>query len=543
MHILFYEVFMTQQACVITNLSLEFATHSLFNSFDFALFAGKKTALIGRNGQGKSLIMQILHLQHQHSLHYSGQIHWQMPHAYLSQFSRLIYNNDTTIAQVLEIESLFKAIQRVESGKGSFKDYDDLEHHWHLPQLWEKQLTEANLPTDLNFKIHHLSEGQKTKLALCHLLLKKDHFLLLDEPSNHLDADSRQWLINQIHQHPSGLLIISHDRILLQEMDHIYALSDKGLQHIEGNYSDYEDFIQTKIRALDQKIDQHKRDIKSMQVQQHQQILKMQKRSEQAKKLRLTGSQPKMVLNAKRSQAERSLANIQKQQNRQHIQLKDDLSKYQSDREIIRAQQFQFQQHSIRDGEILRLKQVVLPFGVQTPIDFSLTANQKIHLHGQNGSGKSTLMNLIRSLQQQKDEYDSNQFFLNANIAYLEQNLNILDPQLNAVENLHHFNEDLTSTEWRTLLGQLRIRGDLSTLAVEKLSGGEKIKIILLGLSHAQSPFNLLLLDEPENHLDIDSRDILASAIQKFKGAVILVSHDQTFVDRCGIQEQFLISS
>lgn len=543
MHILFYEVFMTQQACVITNLSLEFATHSLFNSFDFALFAGKKTALIGRNGQGKSLIMQILHLQHLHSLHYSGQIHWQMPHAYLSQFSRLIYNNDTTIAQVLEIESLFKAIQRVESGKGSFKDYDDLEHHWHLPQLWEKQLTEANLPTDLNFKIHHLSEGQKTKLALCHLFLKKDHFLLLDEPSNHLDADSRQWLINEIHQHPSGVLIISHDRILLQEMDHIYALSDKGLQHIEGNYSDYEDFIQTKIRALDQKIDQHKRDIKSMQAQQHEQVLKMQKRSEQAKKLRLTGSQPKMVLNAKRSQAERSLANIQRQQNRQHIQLKEDLTKYQSDREIIRAQQFQFQQHPIRDGEILRLKHVVLPFGVQTPINFSLTANQKIHLHGQNGSGKSTLMNLIRSLQQQKDEYDSNQFFLNANIAYLEQNLNILDPQLNAVENLHHFNEDLTSTEWRTLLGQLRIRGDLSTLAVEKLSGGEKIKIILLGLSHAQSPFNLLLLDEPENHLDIDSRDILASAIQKFKGAVILVSHDQTFVDHCGIQEQFLMSS
>lgn len=537
---------MTLQACVISNLSLIFPTQTLFQDLSFSLCRNQTSAIIGPNGQGKSLLMQILETQSHDKYPFAGQIQWQIPHAYLSQLDRIQFSDQTTIAQVLKVENLFQAFQRIQQGIANFNDYDLLENQWHLPQHWEMQLKDAHLPTDLNFKVKHLSEGQKTKLALCRLFLLKDHFLLLDEPSNHLDQESRQWLIVQIHQHDAGVLMISHDRTLLKEVDHIYALTSLGLQHIHGHYENYQNFIENKLQALDQSIGQQKRDLKAIKLQQHEQILKMQKGSERAKKLRLSGSQPKMVLNAKKSQAELSLANLQKQQDRQKNVLQSELQQNQLEREIIKPQQFNFQKHALGTGEILRLNNFILDHGTNIPIHFALNTDQKIHLKGRNGSGKTTLMNVIRSKETTLHEHDSNSvntqhIFLNARIAYLEQNLQILEPNLNAVENLTKFNEDFTTTEWRNLLGQLRIRGDLQTLPVKHLSGGEKIKVILLGISYAKSPFQLLLLDEPENHLDIDSRQLLANAIRQFNGAVILVSHDPSFVEDCGITENYLL--
>lgn len=537
---------MTLQACVISNLSLIFPTQTLFQDLSFSLCRNQTSAIIGPNGQGKSLLMQILETQSHDKYPFAGQIQWQIPHAYLSQLDRIQFSDQTTIAQVLKVENLFQAFQRIQQGIANFNDYDLLENQWHLPQHWEMQLKDAHLPTDLNFKVKHLSEGQKTKLALCRLFLLKDHFLLLDEPSNHLDQESRQWLIAQIHQHDAGVLMISHDRTLLKEVDHIYALSSLGLQHIHGHYENYQNFIENKLQALDQSIGQQKRDLKAIKLQQHEQILKMQKGSERAKKLRSSGSQSKMVLNAKKSQAELSLANLQKQQDRQKNVLQSELQQNQLEREIIKPQQFNFQKHALDTGEILRLNNFILDYGTNIPIHFALNTDQKIHLKGRNGSGKTTLMNVIRSKETTLHEHDSNSvntqhIFLNARIAYLEQNLQILEPNLNAVENLTKFNDDFTATEWRNLLGQLRIRGDLQTLPVKHLSGGEKIKVILLGISYAKSPFQLLLLDEPENHLDIDSRQLLAKAIRQFNGAVILVSHDPSFVEDCGITENYLL--
>ena len=149
-------------------------------------------------------MMQILHQQPNH-LPFVGQILWQMPHAYLKQLHRL---DVQTIAEALDVEQYHQTFKRIEQGTATFDDYERAENFWHLPQLWLMQLQQANLPTDLDFPVMLLSEGQKTKLALCRLFLLKDHYLLLDEPSNHLDSESRSWLISCLNQHPSGALII-----------------------------------------------------------------------------------------------------------------------------------------------------------------------------------------------------------------------------------------------------------------------------------------------------------------------------------------------
>ncbi len=128
------------------------------------------------------------------------------------------------------------------------------------------------------------------------------------------------------------------------------------------------------------------------------------------------------------------------------------------------------------------------------------------------------------------------------NCFYLDQNFSFLLDHLSAVENLRNINSNISELEWRNLLGQLRLRGDKGTHPLTQLSGGEKLKVALLGLSHSETMPELLLLDEPENHLDIESRELFAKAISSYEGAVLLVSHDSNFVDKCGIVEKLYLS-
>lgn len=257
---------MTQQACIVSNLSLELSQHKLFDRLSFQLPLQQFSGLIGRNGQGKSLLMSILHHQQNSQLPYSGQILWQCPHQHLAQLQRVEVD---TIAQALEIEDLYLCFERIQQGIASVIDYDQVENLWHLPTEWQQLLESAKLPSDLNTPIQYLSEGQKTKLALCRLFLLKDHYLLLDEPSNHLDAQGRKWLIQQIAQHPTGGLIISHDRELLAHVQSIFALNQFGLHYYGGNYALYHQQHHSQVEALSHAVQQEKRELKQLKEQQH----------------------------------------------------------------------------------------------------------------------------------------------------------------------------------------------------------------------------------------------------------------------------------
>ena len=527
---------MTQQACVISQLTLEFSSKVMFKQLNFSLESNQITALIGRNGQGKSLLMQMLNQTLSlDSILTSGQISWHIKHAYLPQLHRL---TGLTIAEALDIVDIYQAFKRVEQGVASFNDYDLLEGKWDSPILWNNLLESAHLPTDLDFPVKNLSEGQKTKLALSCLFLKSDHYLLLDEPSNHLDQESRTWLIDQLKKHPAGALIISHDRTLLNEVDHIYHLNEHGLHHTTGNYEKFEEQYQTHVAALEQSIQQNQRDVKHMKQKQHEVLMKAQKRERAGNKLRESNSQAKILLDFKKEQAGQSIAAIQSQHQRQISNSQNDLKDKKMRLETVKPQQFVFPTFHKKSGEILRIKKLKLKYGTHKPIDLAVQAAQKIHITGQNGIGKSTLLKAIH--EQKNLRCDSIQLFVEC--FYLDQNFSFLCGEMTVIENLTCMNKELSELEWRNLLGQLRIRGDKSTYLLSQLSGGEKLKVALLALSQFHPTPELLLLDEPENHLDIESRELLATAIQSYEGAVLLISHDQTFVESCGIHETFSLT-
>jgi ATPase subunit of ABC transporter with duplicated ATPase domains len=527
---------MTQQACVISQLTLELSSKVMFKQLNFSLESNQVSALIGRNGQGKSLLMQMLNqMLKADSILTSGQIYWHIKHAYLPQLHRL---TGLTIAEALDILDVYNAFKRVEQGDANFDDYDLLEGKWDLPTLWNNLLESAGLPTDLDFPVKNLSEGQKTKLALSCLFLKSDHYLLLDEPSNHLDQDSRKWLIDHLRKHPAGALIISHDRTLLNEVEHIYHLNEHGLHHTTGNYEKFDEQYQTHVAALEQSVQQSQRDVKHMKQKQHDVLMKAQKRERAGNKLRESNSQAKILLDFKKEQAGQSIAAIQSQHQRQISNSQNDLKDKKLRLETVKPQQFVFPTFHKKSGEILRIKKLKLKYGTQQPIDLAVQAVQKIHITGQNGIGKSTLLKAINA--QKNQPCDSIQLFVKC--FYLDQNFSFLCDEMSVIENLTHINNELSELEWRNLLGQLRIRGDKGIQLLAQLSGGEKLKVALLALSQLHPTPELLLLDEPENHLDIESRQLLATAIQSYEGTVLLVSHDQTFVESCGIYDSFSLT-
>ncbi|GAA5630205.1 putative ABC transporter ATP-binding protein YheS [Acinetobacter calcoaceticus] len=523
---------MTQQACIVSNLSLELAQHKLFDHLSFQLPLHQFCGLIGRNGQGKSLLMSLLQGQST-ELAYSGQISWQCPHQHLAQLQRVQAN---TIAQALDIEDLYQCFERIQQGTASFNDYDRVEHLWHLPTEWQQLLESAGLPTTLDTPTQHLSEGQKTKLALCRLFLLKDHYLLLDEPSNHLDTQGRQWLIEQMAQHPTGGLMISHDRQLLSHVQGIFALNQLGLHYYGGNYALYQQQHQLQVEALSHAVQQEKRELKQLKEQQHQSQMKAQKRKKTGEKLRASGSQAPILLDAKKEQSEQSLSHLRKQQSKQLADAKDELQQKQTQLEHLKSQSFEFTQTTGKSGEILRCQQLQLTYAKTQPIDLALSAGEKLHLSGANGTGKSTLLKTLQGLIPPL----AGEIYCKVSAVYLDQNLSLLNENLSAVEYLCGIDSNLTEQQARTLLGNLQIRRDKALSPLTKLSGGERLKVALLGLK--QQAVELLLLDEPENHLDIESRELLAQAIRSFNGAVILVSHDESFVEECGIHESYVLS-
>ncbi|MFI8035118.1 ATP-binding cassette domain-containing protein [Acinetobacter sp. ABJ_C3_5] len=523
---------MTQQACIVSNLSLEFAQHKIFDQLSFQLSLNQFCGLIGRNGQGKSLLMSLLQGQST-ELAYSGQISWQCPHQHLAQLQRVQAH---TIAQALDIEDLYQCFERIQQGTASFSDYDQVEQLWHLPTEWEQLLESAALPTALDTPTQHLSEGQKTKLALCRLFLLKDHYLLLDEPSNHLDTQGRQWLIEQMAQYPTGGLIISHDRQLLSHVQGIFALNQLGLHYYGGNYALYQQQHQRQFEALSNAVQQEKRELKQLKEQQHQSQMKAQKRKKTGEKLRASGSQAPILLDAKKEQSEQSLSHLRKQQSKQLADAKDELQQKQTQLEHFKSQSFEFTQTTGKSGEILRCQQLQLAYTKTKPIDLALSTSEKLHLRGANGTGKSTLLKTIQGLIPPL----TGEIYCKASVVYLDQNLSLLNENLSAVEYLCGLDSNLTGQQARTLLGNLQIRRDKALSPLTTLSGGERLKVALLGLK--QQAVELLLLDEPENHLDIESRELLAQAIRSFNGAVILVSHDESFVAECGIHESYVLS-
>jgi len=520
----------------VQNLTYRFDNgDTLFSDLNFTL-SGKVTGLVGRNGVGKSLLAALLA---GYSRPYSGSISQFCGVGFLRQVALDdLFSQQGSISDFLGVSAILAAIMRVEQGGYDPDDFDLIGDNWLLREKIVQQLTSLGIPANPGLSCTSLSGGQLTRLVL-HKLFQSDYgYLILDEPGNHLDEKGKAWLMSEIRRYDGGVLIISHDREILRNVDEILALSTLGLRHYSGNYEVYAEQLENERASHERSIERTKKQSNQLRRTVGKNREKALQRAGKGKKLARSGSQAKVLLNNKKQWAESARGARENHQNRRLSEIEDQLNHLNKEHEKLKPQSFTLRGADKRVSRILDITGVRLPYIMkEDDITLYVDFGDKIHVSGANGCGKSTLLKAVSG--QLQPIYG--EIHVHGAVCYLDQYFTLLDNDASALENLATFCPHLSETSQRTLLAGIGLRLDRVNQGVGTLSGGEKMKVSMLAISH-QASSTLLLLDEPDNHLDMESRIMLAQALRDFSGSLLIVSHDQDFIRDIGVSGKLCLN-
>ncbi|HGM4941973.1 ABC-F family ATP-binding cassette domain-containing protein [Serratia marcescens] len=508
---------------VLHQLTCQFADgETLFGPLDLA-FDRQRCGLVGRNGVGKTQLLRLIAGLDRPG---NGHVESHAAVAYVAQQPEIAA--DTTLAQLLGYGEAFAALARLEQGRPLADDIDRLEGRWDLHDRLQNAFAAAGLPAfDPLRSASSLSGGERMRAALCGALLGEADFLLLDEPTNHLDSVGRAWLYQQLDQWRGGLLIASHDRQLLAHMERIVELTPGALRSYGGNYDDYRRQRDTEQQAARADLEHAREERRRTRARQQKEHDMSQRRSAQTLRVVDTLNIASFERVAYKSAAKESLGTLRKQ----HQDRRDSL-----DAAVREAYQRVEEEQPVllalpgsevnANKQVLVLERLQLPFVSAPPLDLRIDGPMRVALTGPNGCGKSTL---LKSVLGQLTAL-SGHCHCPLSTAYLDQTLSQLDPNLSVMEHLGLQDSPLAEGALRTRLAQLQLGADRIALPLGSLSGGERLKAALACALWRRQPAQLLLLDEPTNHLDLASSLAIETALADFPGAMLVVSHDEDFL-------------
>lgn len=511
--------------CHFSRLSAVFTATTLFSGVSGTLFT-QPQGLVGPNGQGKSVLLSLLALRCAPA---EGNIGWKRAFYYLPQRGPV---PATTLGEALGVGDMLSAQRRLDAGDTDAALFEWLADSWEKSARAQHILNEAGLGhLSLTDDCRRLSGGELTRFALCQAFMQRETFLLLDEPDSHLDSAGRRWLHNQLLAHPAGSLVISHDRRLLHQMRTLFELTASGLNEYGGGYEVYARERLRQQQALEAHEAQLAARLRQEKLTQQQREMKRARRERQGEKLRHSGSQATILLDGKKERAEGRMANVAQRSARVIAQLSAERQETGARRQIQDSQTLKMPPAPVPGRLMIHAHGLRLPWGNAQPLSFDIYGGEHWHIAGRNGCGKSTLLRVLtRELAAA-----SGHFSLHGNVCYLDQKLQLLEPELATTEALCRYAPTVSAETWRTHLGALRIRGERGLLPLNCLSGGERLKVTLLALTLSTPPPDILILDEPDNALDLDSKQLLEQALCHYRGTLLLVSHDDALVSGCGI--------
>ncbi|WP_339069553.1 ATP-binding cassette domain-containing protein [Pseudomonas idahonensis] len=485
------------------------------------------TAIVGRNGMGKSLLLRLIAGELQPS---SGSLNYAASLAYVPQDP--LPATQQTVAQVAGVAETLRALQRLAAGNADPEDLLRVDDRWDLAERLRQALDEAGLQhLEPDHPAANLSGGQLARVVLVGALLSDAELLLLDEPSNHLDRAGRRWLMEQLRHWRGGLILVSHDRQLLMQVQRIVELSPQGAQVYGGNYALYQAQRQAHDdaaqAALEHARTQRSREHKRLQ-REHDTIQRHAATSRKyAKTANISSFERAKILGAARD--------IMGQVRHSHQGHKSALDEQvRSAYARVAAQQptlLTLPDTTLQAGQpVLNLQQAQLPWlDRRSPASY-LTCNisgpARIALVGPNGCGKSTLLKMLAGQLQPL----SGDCRVTVNSAYLDQHLLQLAPGTSLLEQLAKTTTPLEESALRTCLARLQLDARRVQQPCALLSGGERLKAALALALWGDSPARLLLLDEPTNHLDLESVQAFEQALRDYPGALVVASHDQDFL-------------
>lgn len=490
----------------------------------------RRTGLVGRNGAGKSVLARLLagELAPTHGrCTRSGTVH------YLSQQAG--DGGAHSVAELAGIASITRALARIEAGSVDAADFDAVGEHWDIAARLQQALERQGLGrVTLDTQAASLSGGEAMRVALAGAMLSEPDILILDEPSNHLDAAHRQALIAQLREWSGGLLVISHDRELLGEMECIVELSAQGLRGYGGDYAFYEQARRHEQDSAQQTLMHARLELKRDEQARREQRERQERRQAHGNRSGKDANQAAILLGRARERSEGSAGRLQQRHDAarsEGLARVRDAAHEALELDAVRIHVTADTQSPQR--RVADLESVMLPF-VAPPlerIDLHLSGRQRIAIVGSSGCGKSTLLKVLAGRLAPSEGRRS----VAPDVAYLDQQLSTLDPVRSTLDRLLAVNRSAGQHMLRTWLVQLGLDARLINQPSGQLSGGERLKAALACALYADPPPSLLLLDEPTNHLDLASLGALEAMLGAYGGALVLVSHDRVFLERVGL--------
>lgn len=508
-------------------------------------FAHQKIGLVGRNGTGKSTLLKLMTGEFKP---HSGSILLESKIAYVPQTP--IINADLTIAEFLNLADKLYAIERIENGSIDENDFAILNDEWDIRERFRQTLCLFGLDyLAPNHLLSHLSGGETTRLWLTKVFSSDANFILLDEPSNHLDSIARAQLYSAIQHWQGGMIVASHDRALLNLMDEIIELSALGIKSYGGNFDAYFQQKNLEKQAAEQML-QARREIveksKHLAQTRRERHEQNEAKGRRAKKAQIIakGRYDKLEFNSAKGRSEQTNRRIRLQAERKIDWVETELKAAKEKIEIVDEIKVHLPKTHVPNGKIVvEIKD--LNFLYSNKIIFKnfnlyLAGAERIALTGANGSGKTTLVKLILNELQPH----SGEIYLGTDrICYLDQTTQQLNSEISILENFLFLNPEASENEAYMALAKFLFKNKCANKLVKDLSGGEKLRALLACVLMAKNPPQLLILDEPTNHLDLNSIESIESALKNFAGAMIVISHDKKFLENILVQRHVILRS
>ncbi|PZX26771.1 Putative ABC transporter ATP-binding protein [Cupriavidus phytorum] len=496
-------------------------------------FDQRATGLVGRNGAGKSVLARMLAGQVQPT---SGRCTRSGSVYYLAQ--QISPAPGATVAGLAGMQATLDALERIEAGSSAPEDFDAVGERWDVRLRLRDELARNGLGhLDAATPASMLSGGEAMRVTLIGALLSDADFLILDEPSNHLDRPNRQALIEQLQRWPRGLLVVSHDRQLLDTMTRIVELSSLGLRSYGGNYTFYAQCQERERQAAIQQLEQHKLERRREEQSLREQRERLERRQARGNRHGQDANQARILLGRQKERSESSAGKLRQQHAETRLELagrvREAAQRVGHDQAIV---VHELPVALASQKRVAELEAVALPLvqGATRQLSLTLTGQQRVGVVGPNGSGKSTLLKVLaRQLQPLAGTCR-----LPVPGIYLDQRLANLDPRRTVLEQMLEANPTAGEDDLRMRLAHLGLDSGKIAVPGGSLSGGERLKAALACVLYADPPPQLLLLDEPSNHLDLPSVQALEAMLRGYRGALVVVSHDDAFMNNLGLTDR-----
>lgn len=505
----------------------------VFDGFQWTVGPGR-TGLIGLNGCGKSTLLKLVAGALTPS---GGQVSVAGTLGYLPQDATL--DTALRVDEALGIRAARTALHAIEAGEATEANFAAVGDDWDVEERALAVLDQLGLAgIGLDRTVGELSGGECVLLRLAALLLARPDVLLLDEPTNNLDLRARRRLYAAVESWSGVMVLVSHDRELLERVDQIADLRDGEVRWYGGNFGEYEQMLAAEqesaermVRVAEADVQRQKRELADAQ-------MKLARRKRYGQKMYDTKREPKIVMNGRKRAAQESAG---KHHTMHAEKLADARERLDQAVEAVRdddAIRIELPATQVPPGRrVLTLTDLRPAHGAGVEGEWELRGPERIALVGANGSGKTTL---LRTIAGQLAPV-SGEAVAHVPARFLPQRLDVLDDERSVVENVARFAPHASNNLIRARLAHFLFRGARADRAAGTLSGGERFRAALAALLLAEPAPQLLMLDEPTNSLDLASVRRLGESLESYEGALIVASHDVPFLESIGITRWLLL--